>query len=154
MALVVIAHAVTRRSTWSPVWNTPGDAHSSPTVYPPVVLRMRRAWMSSRAPSNTPLSYPVRGVFSRLPLLSLGHARRVATLPGCIGVERCSCDRCAARRHAPCPGHPPTSTKLHTDKTRRLQEGRDVLDLFLHKVGRQREGSRDTRVDISCTVSQ
>ena len=62
IALVVIAHAVTLRSTRSPAWNAPCDAHSS-TVYPPVVLRMRRAWTPSSAPSNTPVIVPSTGGF-------------------------------------------------------------------------------------------
>src|SRR5213596_494499 len=84
MALVVIAHAVPRRSTWSPVWNTPGDAHSSPTVYPPVVLHMRRAWMDAiTCVIKRPSDRTWYGVFSQ-GCLSCLSAMPVALRPSLV----------------------------------------------------------------------
>jgi hypothetical protein len=57
-----IVNSATLRWTLSPLRNVPLDSHSS-TVYPHVVVLMRRAWTPSRAPENTPTMVPTSGFF-------------------------------------------------------------------------------------------
>src|SRR6266540_3292567 len=85
MALVVIAHAVPRRATRSPVWQAPGDAHSSP--------RSTRLWFSAcgvlgchHVRHQIPLDRTRYGVFSQ-GCLSCLSAMPVALRPSLVVSE-------------------------------------------------------------------
>src|SRR4029450_3478224 len=94
MALVVIAPSVPVRSTRFPVWKSPCDSHSS-TLYSHVVLRMRRAWPSSRGPSNVPLIVPGTGGFLKAASPVAGTCLSRFDLPCRSGMARGALDSLA-----------------------------------------------------------